>query len=227
MQEGSVAAGVILPPIPAYPRKSPTSSTPISHGLVGGPAPVQQVMALGRGSQQQVHSAGQQGHTIIAVMGTPATTSGDQGQMHVQGVAAGPGSHTQHPAAVSSSWPQPGAAPGASLAPNAGMLTGTGSPRTLMQQHQIAQGTMDPSAAPNSTDVSTQPQGQLQGVAPLPPVDDLLSKVMSDVRPWGKRAPDSPLVSGGLGSTNGRGGSVFIKRGSVGNGSSGSPRVRS
>ncbi len=55
-----------------------------------------------------------------------------------------------------------------------------------------------------------------QAPLPIPAVDDLLSKVMADVRPWGKKAADSPLVSGppghGGGAQRGGGGGVFVKK---------------
>lgn len=56
-------------------------------------------------------------------------------------------------------------------------------------------------------------------------------QVMSDVRPWGKRAADSLVVAGtggggsGVGSPSSRG-SVFIKRGPPVPGLNGSPRTK-
>ncbi|KAL6746350.1 hypothetical protein V8C86DRAFT_1534726 [Haematococcus lacustris] len=200
-----------LPPIPAYPRRSPSSTTPISHGLLSAPGHLQSPQAHpppvasphGGPVWTSPTASGMlgYGHTTGTVTATGHTNSEQPG--------VGPGAAGVGLALPAASWPSPSASqPAGSDNPVlAGAPSQTG-PKLLLHQQQ--QGELAAVASP---------KGAASSPLALPPVDDLLSQVMSDVRPWGKKSPD--VLSTGPRNNQG----VFIKRsGGAAGGSSGSPR---
>ncbi|KAJ9513895.1 hypothetical protein QJQ45_020977 [Haematococcus lacustris] len=200
-----------LPPIPAYPRRSPSSTTPISHGLLSAPGHLQSPQAHpppvasphGGPVWTSPTASGMlgYGHTTGTVTATGHTNSEQPG--------VGPGAAGVGLALPAASWPSPSASqPAGSDNPVlAGAQSQTG-PKLLLHQQQ--QGELAAVASP---------KGAASSPLALPPVDDLLSQVMSDVRPWGKKSPD--VLSTGPRNNQG----VFIKRsGGAAGGSSGSPR---
>ncbi|KAJ9514044.1 hypothetical protein QJQ45_021136 [Haematococcus lacustris] len=200
-----------LPPIPAYPRRSPSSTTPISHGLLSAPGHLQSPQAHpppvasphGGPVWTSPTASGMlgYGHTTGTVTATGHTNSEQPG--------VGPGAAGVGLALPAAPWPSPSASqPAGSDNPVlAGAQSQTG-PKLLLHQQQ--QGELAAVASP---------KGAASSPLALPPVDDLLSQVMSDVRPWGKKSPD--VLSTGPRNNQG----VFIKRsGGAAGGSSGSPR---
>mmetsp|Transcript_5179 Transcript_5179/g.11289 ORF Transcript_5179/g.11289 Transcript_5179/m.11289 type:complete len:601 (-) Transcript_5179:161-1963(-) len=136
---------VTLPPIPAFPRRNPTATTPISQ-------------------------------TMVAASSSWAT------------VPAAP----QAPD-LAASWP----------APSGSMAVAGRSYSGVMKGLSVV-----PEQGPAGPLGTTSLLGPAEPPQPLPAVDDLLSKVMSDVRPWGKRSQELPLSTSKTG--------VFLKKGPPG-----------
>ncbi|KAJ9513779.1 hypothetical protein QJQ45_015532 [Haematococcus lacustris] len=168
-----------LPPIPAYPRRSPSSTTPISHGLLSAPGHLQSPQAHpppvasphGGPVWTSPTASGMlgYGHTTGSVTATGHTNSEQPG--------VGPGAAGVGLALPAASWPSPSASqPAGSDNPVlAGAQSQTG-PKLLLHQQQ--QGELAAVASPKGAALSP---------LALPPVDDLLSQVRGNNRKRDKR----------------------------------------